>query len=159
LSTEKPTAAFVLSLIAGIFVILGGLAVALIGAAITFFIGGVAGVFGLLGIVWGVLIIVFAVQLNSNPSSHTTSGILIIVFSVLSWVGSFGGLFIGFLLGLIGGILALVWSPSAPAHMQAQPMPPAAPSMAQPGMKFCAVCGTQMASNAIFCPKCGAKQP
>jgi len=29
----------------------------------------------------------------------------------------------------------------------------------QAGMKFCPNCGTQLASSAAFCSKCGAKQP
>lgn len=153
-SNEKPSAAYALSLVAGIFVILGGIAVTVVGALATFFIAGVGGLLGILGIVWGVLILVFASRLNSDPSSHSTSGALIIVFSVLSWVGSFGGLFIGFLLGLIGGILAITWNPSTQPAMQA--MSPA--GGIQAGTKYCAACGAQMAASATFCPKCGAKQ-
>lgn len=111
MSSEKPTAAFILSLIGGIFVIIGGLAVSVIGAALTFWIGGIGGIIGLIGVVWGVLMIVCAVMLNSNPNSHATYGVLILFFSIASWFGSFGGLVIGFLLGLIGGILAIVWHP------------------------------------------------
>ncbi len=49
MSGEKPTAAFVLSLIGGILILLSGLAVAAIGAALTFFLGGIGGLFGLIG--------------------------------------------------------------------------------------------------------------
>jgi hypothetical protein len=154
MSAEKPSAAYILSLIGGIFVIIGGIAVAAIGAAFTLFLGGIGGIIGVLGIVWGVLIIVFASRLNSDPASHATSGALIIVFSLLSWVGAIGGLFIGFLLALIGGILAITWNP------QPQPtMTPPAPMAPMAGFKYCANCGTQMAVSATFCPKCGAKQP
>jgi ribosomal protein L40E len=157
MSSEKPGAAFILSLVGGLFVLLGGIVTAVIGAAFTLFIGGIGGILGVLGIVWGVLILVFASRLNSDPGSHSTSGALIIVFSVLSWVGAIGGFFIGFLLGLIGGILAITWTPQAQQPMQ--PMQPAAPvSAVQPGMKYCASCGAQMSASAGFCPKCGAKQ-
>jgi len=153
MSAEKPSAAFVLSLLGGIFVIIGGVVTAAIGAFFTFMLGGIGGIIGVLGIVWGVLIIVFAYKLNSDPASHSTSGALIVVFSFLSWIGGFGGLFIGFLLALIGGILAITWSPQAQTTMMGQaPMGPAA------GMKYCSSCGTQMASSASFCPKCGARQ-
>lgn len=153
MSAEKPSTAYVLSLVGGIFVIIGGLATAAIGAAFTLMVGGMGGFIGILGIVWGVLIIVFATRLNSDPASHSTSGALIIVFSLLSWFGGLGGLVIGFLLALIGGILAITWNPHAqPATVP----PPPAPPMA--GMKYCASCGTQMASSAVFCPKCGARQ-
>ncbi len=154
MSTEKPGAAYILSLVGGIFVIIGGVATAAIGAAFTFMMGGIGGIFGILGIVWGVLIVIFAARLNSDPGSHSTSGALIIVFSLLSWAGGLGGLFIGFLLALIGGILAITWTPP----MQ-QPMQYAAPAPAtQAGMKYCPSCGTQMAASASFCPRCGAKQ-
>ena len=38
---------------------------------------------------------------------------------------------------------------------------PAAPTgvAPPPGMKFCTNCGTQLEAPAVFCPKCGAKQP
>lgn len=155
MSSDKPSAAYILSLIGGVFVVIGGVAVAAIGALATFMLAGIGGVFGILGIVWGILIIVFASRLNSAPSSHATSGALIIVFSLLSWAGAIGGFFIGFLLALIGGILAITWSPGV--QPVAQPMPP--PGGIQTGAKYCASCGAQMASSATLCPKCGAKQP
>lgn len=124
MQSQKPTAAFVLTLIGGVIIILTGLVVAAVGAIFTFFIGGIGGVFGLVGVLWGVLMIVSAVMLNNNPASHTTWGVLIIIFSVLSWFGSFGGFFIGFLLGLIGGVLAVAWHPSTTTT------PPASPPLA-----------------------------
>jgi hypothetical protein len=154
MSAEKPSAAYVLSLVGGIFVVIGGLATAAIGAVFTFMIGGIGGIFGVLGIVWGILIIYFATRLNSDPAGHSTSGALIIVFSLLSWFGGLGGFFIGFLLALIGGILAITWSP----RTQPTSMPPP-PVGTMAGMKYCASCGTQMSASATFCPKCGAKQP
>ena len=134
--------------------IIGGIVFAAIGAAVTFMFGGIGGVIGVLGIVWGVLIIVFASRLNSDPGSHATSGALIVVFSLLSWAGSLGGLFIGFLLALIGGILAITWNP----HPQ-QPSAPQPSIGTMASIKYCANCGSQMAASATFCPKCGAKQP
>ena len=152
---EKPSAAFVLSLIGGIFILLAGIVVAVIGAALTSFFFGIGGLFGILGVVWGAGIVYCAVRLNSSPEQHTTYGVLIILFSVFSWVGAFGGFVLGFLLALLGGILALVWSPPS---TQAAPVQ-AQPTMAQPGTKYCASCGTVLASTAEFCTKCGAKQP
>ncbi|MGP8124665.1 MAG: DUF6114 domain-containing protein [Nitrososphaerales archaeon] len=145
--SEKPTTAFVLSLIGGIFVIIGGLATAAIGAALTFFIGGIGGIIGLIGVFWGILIVVFAVMLNSNPKNHTTYGALILIFSLLSWFGSFGGLFIGFLLGLIGGILAITWNPTVQTPTQA------------PITRICPSCGNVLDKDAKFCPACGKQFP
>ena len=121
---QKPTAAFVLSLIGGIFVMIGGLVISPIGAAFTFFAFGVGAVLGIGGIIFGILIIVFASLLNAHPEQHVTYGILILVFSIISWFGAFGGFFIGFLLGLIGGILAITWKPFPESPPQVAQTPP-----------------------------------
>ena len=121
---EKPTAAFVLSLIGGIFIILGGIFLAVLGAAVTFFFGGIGGIFGILGIIWGIIVIIGAVMLNSNTEQHTTWGVIVLVFSIVSWFGALGGFFIGFLLALIGGILGITWKPETKAVMMPPPPPP-----------------------------------
>jgi len=151
-----PNAAFILALIGGIFIILVGLIVMLIGAAVTFTIGGLGGIFGLLGVVWGAIIIYSAVQLRSNPTQHSTWGVLIIVFSLASWIGAFGGLVIGFLLALIGGIVALAWSPTSTnvptgyAPTQSTPQPSSArcgpqSDRSQPvDIKYCPYCGKEL---------------
>lgn len=45
----------------------------------------------------------------------------------------------------------------APPQMSQAPV--ATSPTIQTGMKFCPSCGTQLASTAMFCAKCGAKQP
>ncbi len=147
MSGEKPTAAFVLSLIGGIFILLSGLAVAVIGAALTFFLGGIGGLFGLIGALWGLLIIVFSALLYSSPRSHSAYGALILVFSLLSWFGSFGGFLVGFILALIGGILALTWHPSEPSVVPA------------PITRICPSCGRVVTQDTKFCPHCGKQLP
>jgi hypothetical protein len=42
---------------------------------------------------------------------------------------------------------------------QGTQIPMAPPTVIPPGMKFCSSCGTRLAASAVFCPKCGAKQP
>ena len=131
-STEKPTVAFVLSLIGGLLVLLGGAVRSMIGF---YWFGGMMPGFGgrwggmmgypsfgmlrglsllsgLLGLVFGVLIVVSAIMLNSKPQAHTTWGTLIMIFSVLSIFGGMGGFGIGLILGLIGGVLAITWKPT-----------------------------------------------
>jgi len=103
---ERNTAAFVLSLIGGIIILINGLLVAIGGAFIIWFFG--TGILWIvLGLVFGFGTLVAALMLNSNPREHVTWGIMIIVFSVLSIVIG-GGFIIGMILGLIGGVLALV---------------------------------------------------
>jgi hypothetical protein len=128
---EKPTAAFALSLIGAIFIILGGLVYVALGAwlgsAIDFI--GLGGwgyslmIFGVLGLVWGILTLIGAIMINSGePSKVKTGSILVLIFSIISWVGALGGFFIGFLLGLIGAILGLTWKPER--RTTAPPPPP-----------------------------------
>ncbi len=62
----------------------------------------------------GIIILLGSVMVYTRPHEATLWGTIIVVFSVLSLVGM-GGFFIGFLLALIGGILALVWKPKQQA--------------------------------------------
>ncbi len=128
---EKPTAAFVLSLLAAIFIIIGGLfyvALGLLAGSITDIIGlGAWGysfaVLGVLGLVWGIITLIGAIMINSGvPSKVRTGSILVLIFSIISWFGAAGGFFIGFLLGLIGAILGLTWKPEK--SERAPPPPP-----------------------------------
>jgi hypothetical protein len=108
---ETPTTAFGLALAGGIIIVLVGLVVMVLGAALTFFIGGIGGIFGLIGTLCGIVIVALAFALRSAPEQHEGLGAAIVVFSLLSWIGSFGGFAIGFLLALVGGILAILWRP------------------------------------------------
>ncbi len=120
---EKPTAAFVLSLIGGILILLSGLAVALvfgiIGAGVSMVpgmapLGGAIALMGALGLIFGILVIVGAVMINSGVQSKVKTGsIVVLVFSILSLFTVGGGFLIGFILGLIGSILGLTWKPAA----------------------------------------------
>jgi len=71
----------------------------------------------------------------------------------------------------VNGILSAFYQPLFPILMTvyyysnlarittlpADQMPTAPTMTAQPGMKFCPTCGTQLASSATVCSKCGAK--
>jgi hypothetical protein len=130
---EKPTAAFALSLIGGIFILLGGLAIAAVsaffgGALFMIFPAAGAAIIGLgsFGLICGILVILGAVWINSGEKSKVRTGsILVLIFSILSWIGSLGGFFIGFLLCLIGAILGLTWNPSTTTTEK--PPPPVPP--------------------------------
>ncbi len=67
---------------------------------------GFLGAFSFVALVAGVLVIVGAVMLNARPAEHLTWGVIVLVFSVISFVGM-GGFVIGALLGIVGGALAL----------------------------------------------------
>ena len=132
-------------------------------------------VLGAVGVVCGVIVVVGALQLKSNPSTVKTWGVLVLVFSLVSFVGG-GGLFIGLVLGLVGGIMALTWNPpsetgtmygsAAYGAPPGQPMggaawgaaPPAAPAVGAP-QRFCSSCGSPNLASARTCAKCGAPMP
>lgn len=130
---EKPTAAFVLSLIGGIFILLGGALIAILAASF----GGLMSVvgfgdFGLgvallgsLGLIFGLIIIVGGVMMYMKPEQHVMWGVIVLVLSIVSIPFSIAGFFIGFILALVGGILGLVFKPSQP--MAAPYAPPMAP--------------------------------
>jgi Family of unknown function (DUF6114)/zinc-ribbon domain len=149
-SHEKPTTPMVLSIIGGVFIFLAGLAELWLGSiasSLSFgLIGGSLILFGALGALLGILIIVFAVLLHAQPQHKAIFGVLIIVFSVVSLTSFFGGFVLGFILALIGGILALTWKPSAPTVVVMQN---------PPVQRICPKCGQVVDPNVSFCPRCG----
>jgi hypothetical protein len=174
-----PTAAFVLSLIGGIFILLGGIyeaaIYAIVGSAFLAFLPGLGALLiglAVVALLFGLIIIYGAIQMKSHPESAKTWGIIVLILAILSWIGG-GGFVLGFLLALIGGILAIVWHPPAPMGGMGQPgqmgqawgQPSMAPApgagtpMAAPGQKFCASCGSPNAAGVQFCAKCGAAMP
>lgn len=112
MTIDRPAAAFAISLIGGIFVLLAGIVLGVIGFVVTIPIGGIGAALGIIGVLWGSLIIIAAIMMFERPQEHQIWSVLILVFSILSWVGAIGGFVIGFILGLTGGILGLIWAPS-----------------------------------------------
>ena len=161
--TDKPTAAMVLSLIGGVFILLGGAVIALAASLISSLgvpgtggVGGVVAALGAVGVIFGLIIILGAVMMYSNPQRHTMWGVVILILSILSWVTSAAGFVIGFILGLIGGILALVWKPPMmqPAMgsgmMTATGKPTTSSSIVR-----CPSCGAMAPAGTMKCPSCG----
>lgn len=169
-----PRTAYLLSLIGGIIIVLYALLAAVedviysakIGALVP---GGteLLAILASIGLIAGFVVIVGAFQLKSHAGSAKGWGVMILVFSLVSFVSG-GGLFIGLILGMIGGVMALRWTPpaavgpiyGAPANPPMGPSPwgsPTAPSAA-PGIpqRFCSSCGSPNVASARFCAKCGA---
>ena len=124
----RPIGAAILTILGGFFILVGGLVFALLGALFAVF-GFWSNIF-LLGIAIGFLTILVGFLMLAVPSAHTIWGVLAVVFAFVSIVvATFGGFVIGFLLTLIGGILALAWKPPAQQviTVQARPVPPPPP--------------------------------
>ena len=164
---DKPTAAMVLSLIGGLFVIFGGAALAFVGSLIGSLNVTGAGsasstalALGIVGVVMGLIMVVGGFMMYSKPTSTKMWGVIVLILAIISWVTAIGGFFIGFLLGLIGGILALTFKPSMapgamPPPMMSSSMPMGSAPMGSMGMT-CKNCGASIPAGATRCPSCGA---
>ncbi len=129
-TSSYPKAASLLALVGGMIIILGGAIFLGVSAfviphldlgnvtvpqgmdkaALPVLISGVLGVMGGFGLVCGAVVLVSATMLLARVGNWRTWGVLILVFSVLSFVG-LGGFVIGAILGIAGGILTLRWKP------------------------------------------------
>jgi Family of unknown function (DUF6114)/zinc-ribbon domain len=174
-----PSTAYWLSLIGGILILLYGFAeiaeAILFSSVLESIVPGATALvisLGALAVVFGLGIILLGFRLKSRPASARTSGVIILVLSLVSIIGG-GGFFIGLILALIGGILAITWRPPEPSPPMygrpayGSPIPPASATTPwasppspplQPGVaqRFCSSCGSPNVASAQFCAKCGA---
>jgi len=142
---NKPTAAYVLSLLGGILGLILGFLVAVFVVAI-----------GLWFLICSLIIIISAARLNSNPLEHTKWGMIILIFSIIGLVT---------LLAFIGGILALAYTPMIPTPpQQTQPPAPIQERVIREEITKkevivkirCSYCGTLYDETLDKCPNCGA---
>ncbi len=133
-ASQSPVTSYILSLVGGLIVLLGSLLnlvwFGLYGSnwggyggwmggmmgGYYNYMGGYGGSYGLtavitlVGLISGVLMIVGAVMLKAKPQEHIMWGTVILIFSVISFVGM-GGFFLGAVLGIIGGAFAVSYRP------------------------------------------------
>ncbi len=134
-NTEYPSIAVILSVIGGILILISGLVLFGVGIAGTPVVPGVAvsvilGA-GVWGIICGIIVIVAGYMVYTRPMSHSTYGIIVLIFSILSFAES-GGYIIGGILGIIGGLWAIFWKPkmvskAAPIMTEKPPEKPEVP--------------------------------
>jgi len=124
-----PNTASILALVSGILIVLCGMLLAAVGAFILPYIdysnlqapaniinlpglvSGAVTMVGLFGLISGIIVLASAVMLRVYPDQRKTWGVLMLVFSVLSFFG-LGGFVVGAILGIAGGIMTLIWKPS-----------------------------------------------
>ena len=111
---EKPTTAFIVTLIGGIGQLLLGVVLA---AQLTVLVSGmdpnINVIFGVYFAIFALMTILGAIMMYIKPSSARTWGIIVVVLSILSGLN---------IISLIGGTKAMKWKPSG-----AQPLPPPPP--------------------------------
>ena len=78
------------------------------------------------GIATGAAIVALSLALRYRPHRYAIWGGLLILLAIVSLIVAAGGLFVGFVLAMVGGIAALVWTPSweRPANPPTEPAPP-----------------------------------
>jgi hypothetical protein len=114
--TEKPTKAFNLALTAGLWIMVNAV---LLGVVARWFIGimptlpGSSGNDPTLlielaasGLIFGIIVLLGTLMLHIKPARKKVWGIMIVAFSIPSVIMG-GGFIIGFILGIIGGKIAL----------------------------------------------------
>jgi hypothetical protein len=129
-SRNYPHTGSILALVGGIIIVLSGLLLYTVSAfilpyidysnitpppdlaanALPHLVSGMVGVMGLFGLISGIIVIASAVMVRLRPGQRETWGILILFFSVLSFLGT-GGFVIGAVVGIISGIIILRWKP------------------------------------------------
>lgn len=128
---NRPVAAFILSLIGGVFILLGAAIMSMfafgtlnMSGMMGMMTGTMSGMYGgtgmgmmvgfapvlaVLGFASGILVILGAVMLYSRPIESQLWGAIILAFSLVSILGGMGGFVVGLILGVVGGTLALTW--------------------------------------------------
>jgi hypothetical protein len=129
-TSAYPKTASILALAGGILIVLSGVLLMAVSAfilpnlsfsnvnpppglsisAIRALVSGIVGVMGTVGLVSGAIVLISAVMLLSNLGQRRTWGVLMLVFSILSFIG-LGGFIVGAILGIVGGVLTLRWKP------------------------------------------------
>jgi hypothetical protein len=82
------------------------------------FVGSLLTGVGSFGVVSGLIVFGSGVMLRVKPEQSAVWGLLMLIFSVLSFFGT-GGFIIGAILGIIGGVMTLRWrrpAASAPSR-------------------------------------------
>jgi hypothetical protein len=128
---ERPIAAVILSIIGGVLMLVGGSMAFMMlsynneGYGMMSGFGGMMGGYRgmmdeigfpyvtldglmLVSLASGILFIVGGVMMDIYPSQSRTWAVIVLVFSIISFVGM-GGFLVGAILGVVGGALALAW--------------------------------------------------
>lgn len=61
------------------------------------------------GLLFGGILLLLSIMVYIYPNASTILGAFIIFVSVLSVMGALGGMFVGTILGIIGGSLCIAW--------------------------------------------------
>lgn len=118
--SSYPSGAYILSLIGGILILISGLVTAILAGIVgSYALNVIPGaavlviVLGVIGLLIGIGVVYLATKLKSNPqrSAVSSNGLVILILAVVSLFVGGGGFYIGAILAIVGGVLAMVWKP------------------------------------------------
>lgn len=124
----KPVAPFILSVTAGVLILLGAVVMSMFTFGVTNLMTGMmssmqggmgmtgmmmnfAPILTILGLASGSAVTLGSVMLYARPLENQVWGAVILAFSIMSILGGLGGFLVGMILGVVGGSLALSWKP------------------------------------------------
>jgi hypothetical protein len=149
---RRPVEAFLFSLVGGLLILVEGVLFLAVGSVVgsagyagaSVFIGSLGALASLLGFV----VLLVAVGLVFQPAAHRGFGLTILVLSLASLLVG-GGFYLGGVLGVVGGVLAIVFDASSFARGR--------PTLSTgPSDRTCARCGKLFAGDGRACPFCRA---
>lgn len=133
---EKPSSAFILCFISGIFILVNSILLGFLAAitptalptliekyapeatqwisigSVFYFISVVLYTLMVVGVIFSTIIMIGSIIFYNHPNSARAIGTIILILSILSiFIG--GGFLIGFILGIIGGAAGIVWKPKS----------------------------------------------
>ncbi|HYS70968.1 MAG TPA: DUF6114 domain-containing protein [Thermoplasmata archaeon] len=149
---SRPLLSFAFTLAGGLLVLGGGL----------YFLA-FPTTFGFLppvGIACGTLLLVAAILLYYRPAQHSVWGILVLVFGIASLV-NLGGFVLGMTFAVVGGALALAWTPEGRPQggSQGWAMPAGPYGVPVTPWRLCMGCGRWIPWSYNVCPLCGTAAP
>jgi len=156
--SARPNAAFALSLVGGALIVLGGVSELILAYTLPNIYATVASfyIFGWIGVALGAVVVLFGGLTFVRPQHHVVFGAIVVIASLLSVV-AYWGFVVGLVLGLVGGVLAITWTPPPTVFATwgglVSPTGPVIPGRA------CLRCGFLTARDARFCPHCGSPFP
>jgi hypothetical protein len=98
-------------LLGGLLLIIGGLLIGYVPIQFASELMLIGGAFTIIGLLFAALVAFCGIAVLAKPQLSTIFGVFGIAFSTLSLFGALGGLFVGMLVGTIGGVLSYSWEP------------------------------------------------
>lgn len=153
-----PVGAYYLTIFGGIVIAFVGVILFFAGITFTIFfseVGTMILIFSFLGVLVGLLLLVCAWMLRRTHRWTSAIGVLIVLLAGASLPFTLGGFGLGFVLALVGGILAILWKPSAHGPMFVYTTPAGAAPNLPSLQRVCPTCGAMSSPGSTFCSKCG----